>query len=348
MEMVIGIDVHKLEHVAAAVDDAGRAVGHVSFANTVKGVDRFIAWLSTVAPGRVVIGIENAGGYGTTLTVALSRAGLIALDVPPWRTAPERRALGPGKTDAQDAEAIARVVLGQRHRLAPALQPELVRAVGLLETARRQEVRDRTKVIQRLRAVWTTIDPAAEAKATKLKSPQQLRKLRRITFAGGLVEQTAQRCVRDLAARITQHNRRIAELENDLARLLAEHGNPVDGVIGGGPIVAAQLITHAGDVRRFRNAAAFATYCGTSPIPCGSGKTSGRHRLNPAGNRQLNTAIHRIALTQARLDPRARAYLARKKAEGKTDREARRALKRHLTNVVYRHLTTWAEQSHLT
>lgn len=344
MEMVVGVDVHKLEHVAAAVDDAGRAVGQLSFANTVKGVERFIAWLGTIAPGGVVIGIENAGGYGTTLTVALSRAGLVALDVPPWRTAPERRALGPGKTDAHDAEAIARVVLGHRDRLAPALQPELVRAVGLLETARRQEVRDRTKVIQRLRAVWTTIDPAAEASATKLKSPHQLRKLRRMTFAGGLVEHTAQRCVRDLAARIAQHNQRIAELEDDLARLLTQHGNPVDGVIGGGPIVAAQLITHAGDARRFRNAAAFAAYCGTSPIPCGSGKTSGRHRLNPAGNRQLNTAIHRIALTQARLDPRARAYLARKKAEGKTDREARRALKRHLTNVVYRHLTTWAER----
>ena len=84
------------------------------------------------------------------------------------------------------------------------------------------------------------------------------------------------------------------------------------------------------------------------PSACGSGKTSGRHRLNPAGNRQLNTAIHRIALTQARLDPRARTYLARKRAEGKTDREARRALKRHLTNVVYRRLNDWGNRALLT
>jgi transposase len=225
---------------------------------------------------------------------------------------------------------------------------KLVRALGLLDAARRQEVRDRTRAIQRLRAVWTTIDPAAEASTARLKSPQQVRRLRRITFAGGLVERTAQRCVRELAARIADHNHRIAALEHDIAQVLATHGNPVDDVIGGGPIVAAQLIAHAGDARRFRNAAAFAAYRGTSPIACGSGKTSGRHRLNPAGNRQLNTSIHRIALTQARLDPRARAYLARKKAEGKTDREARRALKRHLTNVVYRHLTTWANQTPLT
>lgn len=347
MHVVVGVDVHKLEHVAAAVDAAGRSFGRLAFANTATGFDRFIGWIAGFGDG-VVVGIENAGGYGTRLTVALSRAGVIALDVPPWRTAPERRALGPGKTDAQDAEAIARVVLAHHRRLAPALQPELVRALGLLEAARRQEVRDRTKAIQRLRAVWSTIDPVAEARVTKLKTPDQLRKLRRITFADGLVEQTAQRCVRDLAARIAQHNRRITELERDIARVLATHGNPVDGVIGGGPIVAAQLIAHAGDVRRFRNVAAFAAYCGTAPIACGSGKTSGRHRLNPAGNRQLNTAIHRIALTQARLDPRARAYLARKKAEGKTDREARRALKRHLTNVVYRHLTIWATQALLT
>jgi transposase len=348
MSLAVGVDVHKLEHVAAAVDELGRRVDQLTFANTVKGHERFIAWLGALPSDHVLDGIENAGGYGLTLTVALSRVGLVALDVPPWRTVGHRRALGPGKTDLGDAEAIARVVLAGADRLGAALQPELVRAVALLEAARRQEVRDRTKTILRLRAVWATVDPAAEAASSKLKSARQLHRLRRVTFPGGIVEQTAQRCVRDLAARIAEHNRRITALEHDIAHLLAEHGNPLEGVIGGGPIVAAQLIAHAGDVRRFRDAAAFAAYCGTSPIPCGSGKTSGRHRLNPAGNRQLNTAIHRIALTQARLDPRARTYLARKRAEGKTDREARRALKRHLTNVVYRRLNDWSNRALLT
>jgi transposase len=348
MHLVVGVDVHKREHVAAAIDHNGRSCGQLTFTNTIRGVERFLGWLKRLGVDDVVIGIENAGGYGATLTVALARAGLDALDVPPWRTAPERRALGPAKTDAQDAEAIARVVVRHRARLAPALQPELVRAVGLLETARRQEVADRTKVILRLRAVWGSVDPAGEAKATNLKTPHQLRSLRRLTLADGLVEQTAQRCVRELAGRIIDHNRRITEIEHEISVLLAEHGNPVSGLIGGGPIVAAQLIAHAGDVRRFRNAAAFATYCGTAPLACGSGKTSGRHRLNPAGNRQLNCAIHRIALTQARLDPQAQNYLARKRAEGKSDREARRALKRHLSNVVYRHLKTWADSISLT
>lgn len=345
MDRVVGVDVHKREHVAVMLDAAARPLGRFAFANDPAGFAGFIAWLDDQQATDALIGIENAGGYGCTLARALADAGRQARDVPSWRTAPQRRALGPGKSDAQDAEAIARVVLAQGPRLAPACEPELVRALGLLEAARRQEVRDRTKVIQRLRAIWTTVDPAAEAAARRLSSPAQIRRLRRIRLGPGLAEQAAERCIRALAGRIGAHSARIGELEVEIGALLAEHGNPVAGLIGGGPIVAAQLIAHAGDPRRFAGAAAFAAYCGTAPVACGSGMTGGRHRLNRAGNRQLNCAIHRIAMTQARLHPDARRYLARKRGEGKTDREARRALKRHLTNVVYRRLTAWAEVS---
>jgi transposase len=346
--LAVGVDVHRLEHFAAAVDELGRRVDRLTFATTAKGHERFIAWLGALPSDHVLVGIENAGGYGITLTVALSRVGLVALDVPPWRTVPHRRALGPGKADLGDAESIARVVRAGADRRGAALRPELVRAVARLEAARRQEVRDRTKTIPRPRAVWATVDPAAEAASSKRNSARQLQRLRRVTFPGGGVAQTAQRCVRDLAARVAEHNRRITALEHDIAHRLAEHGNPLEGVIGGGPIVAAQLVAPAGAVRRFRDAAAVAADCRTSPIPCGSGTTSGRHRLNPAANRQLNTAIHRTALTRARRDPRARTYPARKNAEGKTDREARRALKRHLTNVVYRRLNDRSNRALLT
>jgi transposase len=105
------------------------------------------------------------------------------------------------------------------------------------------------------------------------------------------------------------------------------------------------LIAESGDVRRFRGDAAFARYGGSAPIPSGSGATAGRHRLHRGGNRQVNACLHRIAVTQARVDPRARSFLARKVAAGKTKREARRALKRHLSDVVYRRLYTWAEQA---
>jgi transposase len=107
---------------------------------------------------------------------------------------------------------------------------------------------------------------------------------------------------------------------------------------GVGSNLAATIIAQAGDARRFRDAAAFARFCGAAPIPCDSGQTSGRYRLHRGGNRQLNAALYRIE----RHHPAAKAYLARKLGEGKTAREARRALKRHLANVLYRRLITWA------
>jgi len=348
MEKVVGVDVHKHQHVAALLDGVGRTLARLTFANTADGTQRLLAWLDTHDADGALIGIENAASYGQTLTVALAHAGLQCVDVPPWRTSQQRKTLGPGKSDAIDAEAIARVVLARGATLAPALQPELVRAMGLLDSTRDQEVRDRTKTIVRLRAVWASVDPVAEAAARNLAKPDRVRRLRRIVLPDSLVEQTVQRTIRMLAARIAEHNHRIAQLESDIATLLDEHGNPVAELVGAGPIVAAKLIAHAGDPSRFRSPAAFAAYSATAPITCGSGKTNGRHRLNQAGNRQLNAAIHRIALTQARCHPDARVYIARKISEGKTPREARRALKRHLANVVYRHLNAWADTNPLT
>jgi transposase len=235
------------------------------------------------------------------------------------------------------------VVLRKRAELGPALEAELVRALALLELQRRRLVRDRTQAIQRLRADWNQVDPVGEARVVNLTRQRELRRLKRISFGEGLVEQVATRCIRDLARDIEDLNQRIASLDAEIAQLLAEHGNPVSDLHGAGPQIAAAVIAHAGDVRRFRDAAAFARFCGAAPIPCGSGQTSGRHRLHRGGNRQLNAALYRIAIVQARHHPPARAYLARKIAEGKTPREARRALKRHLANVIYRRLYAWAE-----
>ena len=148
-----------------------------------------------------------------------------------------------------------------------------------------------------------------------------------------------------MAGDIERHNQRIAQIEREVADLLDRHGNPVAGLHGAGTTIASALIAQAGDVRRFRGPAAFARYSGTAPIPCGSGQTSGRHRLYRGGNRQLNAALYRIAMVQARDDPTGRAFIARKQAEGKTKREARRALQRHLANVVYRRLLAWSESA---
>jgi transposase len=341
--MVVGIDVHKRAHVAALLDERGGELGTLSFANSPGGLRKLRDWLVAHNAGEAVVGVESPAGYGRLLVAFLEAAGHEVLNVPAWRTHRERRRHGPGKTDPGDAIAVAQVVLRKRAELGPALEPELVRALALLELQRRRLVRDRTQAVQRLRADWNQVDPVGEARVVNLTRQRELRRLRRIGFGDGLVEQVAARCIRDLARDIEDLNKRIASLDAEIAQLLAEHGNPIADLHGAGTQIAAAVIAHAGDVRRFRDAAAFARFCGAAPIPCGSGQTAGRHRLHRGGNRQLNAALYRIAIVQARHHPPARAYLARKIAEGKTPREARRALKRHLANVIYRRLYTWAE-----
>ena len=334
--MFVGIDVHKHIHAAALLDDRGGELGTLTFSNRPEGYRRLLGWLADHQAAEALIGVESPGSYGRALVAALSAAGHEVLHVPAWRTHRERHRQGPGKTDPGDALAIADVVRRKRDQLGPALEPELVRALAMLELQRKRFVRDRTQAIQRLRSDWTQVDPVAEAKVVRCDRSTALKRLRRITFGDGLAEQIAAQCIRELAGEIEDLNGRIAALEEQIAGLLAEHGNPVADLLGAGDQIAATLIAHAGDVRRFKDAAAFARFCGAAPIPCGSGQTSGRHRLHRGGNRQLNAALYRIAIVQQRHHPAARAFLARKIREGKTKREARRALKRHLVRSIWR------------
>ncbi len=104
------------------------------------------------------------------------------------------------------------------------------------------------------------------------------------------------------------------------------------------------LVTTGDNNNRIRQEAAFARMCGACPVPAGSGKTNGRHRLNRGGNRRLNAILHRIAITQARSSPAARTYLARRESEGKSRREAIRALKRFLVRAIWRLWQTCASE----
>jgi len=131
-------------------------------------------------------------------------------------------------------------------------------------------------------------------------------------------------------------------LEGRIAGLVADH--PLRSLPGAGPLMTAKLVAEAGDIRRFRSADAFAMLAGVAPIPASSGQVS-RMRLNRGGNRQLNRALHGIALAQVRTHPPAQAFVARKRAEGKSWREALRALKRHLARIVFRLLSAGAQPS---
>ncbi|MGO8684282.1 MAG: IS110 family transposase [Thermoleophilia bacterium] len=343
--MIVGVDVHRCAHCAALIDERGVVLDTLSFPNTAAGVRKLRTWLSARDAGDAVIGIENGAGYGQMLCSALAAAGREVLNVPAWRTKRDRAKHGPGKSDPGDAVAIARVVLCDRERLGPALEPDLVRALAIVETQRRQTVARRTDAIQRLRALWTQFDPEAEVAVGNVLAARTLRRLRRVRLGNGVLGDTATFCLRRIVVEIARLDGVVRDLDKQLAELLAQSDDPLEGVCGAGPQVTATLIAQSGDVRRFRNRAAYARYGGVAPIPCGSGATAGRHRLHRGGNRQVNAALHRIAIVQAQWDPAARAYLERKLSEGKTPREARRALKRHLANLVYRRLYRWAENT---
>lgn len=340
--MIVGIDVHKQTHAAALIDERGGLIDALTIANGPKGYRQLIDWLVDRQAASAVIGVESPGSYGRCLVTALAGAGFEVLQVPAWRTHRERHRRGPGKTDPGDALSIAKVVLTDRVDLGPAQEPELVRALGMLELQRRRFVRDRTQAIQRLRSDWTQHDPVAESGTLRCDRKRELVKLKKIDLGQSLAQRTATRCIRELAHDIDDLNHRIAALDTEIADLLAEHGSPLEELHGVGSNLAAVIVAQAGDVRRFRDASAFARFCGAAPIPCGSGKTAGRHRLHRGGNRQLNAALYRIAIVQQRHHPQAKTFLARKISEGKTPREARRALKRHLANVLYRRLVAWA------
>lgn len=109
---------------------------------------------------------------------------------------------------------------------------------------------------------------------------------------------------------------------------------------GCGPLTAAKLVGEAAGVTRFKSEAAFARHAGVAPVPVWSGNTAGRVRLTRSGNRQLNTALHRIAITQIRLDGLSQTYYRKKQAEGMSTPEALRCLKRRLARVVFTHLHT--------
>jgi len=343
--IAVGIDTHKESLAICAVDDLGRQLGELSVRNSPQGfrrLERFLAGLPS--PRRV--GIEGAGGLGAPVAHALQAAGEEVVEVPARLTARQRRRLRRlGKSDPADALAIARVVLCDRERLGPALEPELVRALAIVETLRRQTVARRRDAIQRLRALWTQFDPEAEVAVGNVLAARTLRRLRRVQLGTGVLGKAATSSLHVIAGEIARLDGVVRDLDTQLAELVAQGGNPLEDVCGAGLQVAATLIAQSGDVRRFRDRAAYARYGGVAPIPCGSGASAGRHRLHRGGNRQVNAALHRMAIVQAQWDPAAQAYLERKLAEGKTPREARRALKRHLANLVYRRLHQWAEEA---
>jgi transposase len=338
---VIGVDSHKSSLALCVVDELGRAIAARTVANSPKGHAAAYAWICEQADAERCFGIEATGGFAYVFSVLLDTYGERVFDVPPNQTDRERgRQTTRSKSDEKDALAIARITLRKRERLAPLAHNPLARDLRMLCTCRRQLRQARTRTANRLHADLVQLEPGYEARVPALDIPKQLAACSRLLAKHASIQGELARL---RLADLRRIDREIRALEKRLRVLVPTTGTTLTEIHGVGTIVAAEIIGQVRSVERFATPSRFARHNGTAPIPASSGRST-KYRLNRGNNRRLNHAIHVIALTQARNDPRAQAFLAARRAEGKTSREAMRALKRRLSDVVYRQLAADAHR----
>jgi transposase len=324
--IVIGVDVHKQSLTAVTVDEAGRAQAEL----TVAAAPELLAWSASLAPERLWA-LEDCRQLTRTLEQKLLAAGERLVRVPPKLMAPERRTgRMRGKSDPIDALAVARAALREPRLDHPRRGEQRLRELKLLVDHRDDLIDERRRAQQRLRWHLHDLDPALVVPLGALDRGLWLDRLgRRLTR----LEQTAQvRIARELVGRCRGLTRTILELDRELQAAATQTAPTLLALPGCGAVSAAKLLGEIGPIERFDSDAQLARHAGVAPL--GSGKHR-RHRLDRGGNRQLNCALHRIAITQGRVHPPARAYLERKQAEGKSRREAIRCLKRQLARTVY-------------
>jgi transposase len=326
--IVIGVDVHKQSLTAVAVDEVGRAVAEL----TVGSSAELVAWSGALEPERLWA-VEDCRQLTGALERRLLAAGESLVRVPPKLMAPERRAgRARGKSDPIDALAVARAALREPRLDRPRPGETALRELKLLVDHRDDLVDERRRAQQRLRWQLHDLDPELTVPPGALDRPLWLdRVARRLRRA----EQTVQiRIARELVGRCRNLTRTILALDRELQARIDDAAPALLALPGCGPLSAAKLLGEIGPIDRFDTDAQLARHAGVAPLEASSGKYH-RHRLDRGGNRQLNCALHRIAITQARVHPPARAYLERKQSEGKSRREALRCLKRQLARSVY-------------
>ncbi len=333
LDVTDGVDTHGDNHVAAVVDSAGRILGTETFPADLASYRRLLAWMRR--HGHLErVGIEGTGAYGAGLARHLASEGVEVVEVNrPNRQTRRRR----GKSDTTDAEAAARAALNGEADGRPKAADGAVEALRALRVARRSALKARTQAGNQIRDLIVT-------------APDELRSRLRGCGTDARVEicagfrpgpaadpgEATKRSLRCLARRHRDLSAEIDELDEAIAALCAQVNPALLGARGVGAEVASALLVAAGDnPERLRSEASFAALCGSSPVEASSGKIT-RHRLNRGGNREANNALWRIVMVRLTCDPATQAYAARRRSEGKTDREIMRCLKRYVAREIFR------------
>ena len=351
-DVIVGVDTHKDEHVAVLLDGLGGRLDELFIPATLSGFAQLLAFcLEHVGPkgSLFAFGVEGTGSYGVGLARFLRRNGHKVHEVhrPPRKG--ERRLAG--KSDTIDAEHAARQVLAGLATAVPKTADGAIEALRVLRIARITAMKARTTAMITLKATLVAADDDLRAQLESLTDYKLIEACAALESAPTLsAPDTAMRHVLGSLARrwlllhdeIKIHSKHLKKQTKAAAPRLVE-------AIGVGLDIAAEMFITAGDnTDRVRSEAVFAKMCGACPIPAGSGKTNGRHRLNRGGNRQANAALYRAVIVRMRWHQPTIDYVERRTAEGLSKREIIRYLKRYLAREIYRLLPEPAAAGHTT
>ena len=342
MKVLLGVDPHKATVALAAVDEVGELIECASFPHNRSGLRALERWAKRFPERRWAV--ENAGGLGRYLAGRLAASGESVVDVPPKLSARVRvlSSFAGNARKNDELDALATALAAWRNERLAVVDPEAESEVLRLLSERREDlVAERTRALNRLHGLLRDLVPGGVAGT--LSTHRAARIMRSIRPQG------ASACVRRrLASEILRDirtlQRKIADLDGRIEAEVEASGSTLTKIFGLGPILAAKIIGTVGSVARFPTKAHFASYSGTAPVESSSGEVV-RHRLSLAGNRHLNTALHMVAICQARSDARGRAYYRKKIAEGKSRKEALRCLKRRISDAVFKSLMADLEGS---
>ena len=335
--VVGGVDTHADVHVAVAVDSNGGVLGVESFPVNGAGYEALAGWLASFGPV-VKVGVEGTGSYGVGLARHLHRAGVEVVEVDRQNRQMRRKL---GKSDPIDAEAAARAALSGTASVTPKRRDGAVEQMRVLMIARRSARMQRNQTLNQLRQVVFT-------------GPDEVRARFKDRYKTGLVSEAAAMrprkgsdpityttyvVIRGLARRIKDLDDEMRTIDDALTELIGQTAPSLLACYGVGAVTAATLLVTAGDnPDRLHTERSWAHLCGVSPVPTGTGKTSGRVRLNHGGDRQANAALYQIVLTRMSSDPETRNYVRRRRAEGLSTREIMRCLKRYVARQTFKHL----------
>ena len=333
VDAVIGVDTHKLTHTAAVVTPTGGLVADLTVPTDAFGAKRVLAFAREHAPARRVWAIEGSGSYGSGLTTYLLEQGewVVEIDRP---ARPARR--NGAKSDELDALRAAREALSREHLAQPRRRGDR-EAIRVLVCTREGAVLSRTRAITHLHALVVNAPEGIRNQLRRLTTDKLLERCARLrTGPSQSVEHRSTiMALRSTARRALACEAEAGDLESALELIVERVAPELLAEPGVGVMSAARLLNAWSHQGRIRSEAAFAHLAGVAPIPASSGQTV-RHRRNRSGDRQLNRALHTIVLSRLQHHQETRVYADRRRAEGRTDREIKRCLKRFVARGLFR------------